>query len=92
MLLRKFYRFDVCRYKSKEYCCRSCPDRPAPCNWSNFDTPGPNPQMLYGALVGGPNQYDEYVDDRADYVQNEVTLDYNAGFQSSIAELVTLYG
>jgi hypothetical protein len=23
----------------------SCPDLPAPCDWSDFDNPGPNPQV-----------------------------------------------
>lgn len=71
--------------------CRSCPDRPAICDWTAFDSPEDNPQTLYGALVGGPDINDLYVDDRADYVKNEVTLDYNAGFQSSIAELCILH-
>lgn len=34
---------------------------------------------------------DQYVDDREDYVQNEVTIDYNAAYQSSIAELCKLH-
>lgn len=34
---------------------------------------------------------DQYIDDREDYVQNEVTIDYNAAYQSSIAELCRLY-
>lgn len=69
----------------------SCPNLPATCDWSAFSAPGPNPQVLNGALVGGPDIYDNYVDDRADYVANEVTLDYNAGFQSALAELCYLY-
>ena len=28
--------------------------------------------MLYGALVGGPGQYDDYKDDCGDYTKNEV--------------------
>lgn len=51
----------------------------------NFDEPGDNPNVLYGALVGGPGENDEWEDDRGDYVRNEVALDYNAGFQSSLA-------
>lgn len=70
---------------------RSCPNLPATCDWGSFSAPGPNPQVLNGALVGGPDRYDNYVDDRADYVANEVTLDYNAGFQSALAELCYLY-
>ena len=34
-----------------------------------------------GALVGGPDNKDEYKDDRNDYEQSEVALDYNACFQ-----------
>ena len=47
-------------------------------------------QILKGALVGGPKSADDnsYVDSRQDYVTNEVTTDYNAGFQSAAAFLV----
>lgn len=44
-------------------------------------------QVLYGALVGGPDEFDNYEDKRNDYVTNEVTCDYNAGFQSAVAAL-----
>jgi hypothetical protein len=40
--------------------------------------------------VGGPDVNDFYVDDRADYVKNEVTTDFNAGFQSAVAGLIKL--
>ena len=36
-----------------------------------------------GALVGGPDNKDEYKDDRNDYEQSEVALDYNACFQGN---------
>ena len=65
----------------------SCPLAPAPCDWTNKDAPGPNPHVLYGALVGGPDKYDKYNDDRGDYIKNEVATDYNAGFQSAVAGL-----
>ena len=39
-----------------------------------------NPHTLTGALVGGPLRDDSYVDARNDYVQNEVAINYNAGF------------
>nr|BBJ26605.1 GH9 cellulase [Xylophaga rikuzenica] len=54
----------------------------------DIDDPGENPHLLKGALVGGPNQDDEYEDVRTDYVQNEVAVDYNAGFQGAMAGLV----
>ena len=40
--------------------------------------------------MGGPDENDNYVDDRSDYVKNEVADDYNAGFQSAVAALVIL--
>ena len=42
-------------------------------------------QVLEGALVGGPGQWDDYDDRRDDYVKNEVANDYNAGFQGALA-------
>lgn len=65
----------------------SCPMRPAPCGWDAFNWPGTNPQLLKGALVSGPDENDHYMDKREEYVYNEVTLDYNAGFQSAVAGL-----
>jgi len=69
----------------------SCPNRPASCSWNDYNSPNPNPQVLHGALVGGPDLQDRYEDRRDDYVANEVTLDYNAGFQSSLAGLCELH-
>ena len=46
---------------------------------------------MYGALVGGPNDQDVYVDNRADWYTNEVSDDYNAGFTSLTAGLLQLY-
>ena len=82
----------------------SCPPRPKVCDWSSFSSPGPNPHVLEGALVGGiiqcmilalislklgpDNAEDKWNDDRADYVTNEVSLDYNAGYSSLIAGVI----
>merc|ERR1712080_552337 len=50
--------------------------------------PNPTATELTGALVGGCRWPDDkYNDARNDYFSNEVTLDYNAGFQSTIAGL-----
>ena len=67
----------------------SCASPPAQCTWDTFgDTSQDNPHQLNGALVGGPsNEWDSYVDDRTNYITNEVTLDYNAGFQGAVAGL-----
>ena len=45
----------------------SCPDRPAKCDWDNYQSQDPNPQVLNGALVGGPNQIDVWWDDRTNF-------------------------
>ena len=70
----------------------SCPNRPAKCDWPNFDSRAANPQILYGALVGGPAGQGEesYRDSRSDYVSNEVALDYNSGFTGALAGLVEM--
>lgn len=66
----------------------SCPDRPDVCDWNAYNSPNDNPQELTGALVGGPDQNDNFNDDRGDYVSNEVATDYNAGFQGAVASLI----
>ena len=74
--------------KQPHHAAASCPDLPEPCGWDQADARGDNPQVLYGAMVGGPDKRDDkYNDKRQDYVENEVTLDYNAAFQSTIAGL-----
>lgn len=37
--------------------------------------------------MSGPDENDNYRDSREEYIYNEVTLDYNAGFQSAVAGL-----
>jgi hypothetical protein len=73
-----------------KYVCSSCPDAPAVCDWNTFNSPNPNYHVLTGALVGGPDVNDNYVDTRNDAVHNEVATDYNAGFQAAVAALVKL--
>ncbi len=48
--------------------------------------------VLYGALVGGPDASDEHKDITADYIYNEVTIDYNAAFVGACAGLYAMYG
>jgi len=73
-----------------KYFCSSCPPAPARCDWSTFHSREPNFHVLYGALVGGPDENDNFGDDRTDFIRNEVALDYNAGYQSAVAALITL--
>ncbi|KAI8767221.1 endoglucanase E-4 [Biomphalaria glabrata] len=68
----------------------SCPNKPATCDWSQFSSTAPNPQTLHGALVGGPDQYDNFHDVRSDYIHNEVADDYNSGFQGALAGILHL--
>ncbi|MDQ1293991.1 MAG: Endoglucanase [Actinomycetota bacterium] len=56
------------------------------------DLTGPNRHVIYGALAGGPDQNDKWVDDRGDYQRNEVAVDYNAGFTAAAARLAGEYG
>merc|ERR1712123_57728 len=69
----------------------SCPNPPAKCDWDNYQSPDPNPQVLNGALVGGPNQNDVWWDDRTSFQTNEVTDDYNAGFQTALAAVIQAF-
>ena len=63
----------------------SCPAAPVHCPWDGVQ---PFPNVLEGALVGGPGSPDDQYNDAVnDYIENEVTLDYNAGFQSVLAGL-----
>ena len=74
--------------KNPHHASSHCPDPPAECGWTEYWSDTKNTHVLYGALVGGPGAADDqYNDDRDDYVTNEVTLDYNAGFQSVLAGL-----
>ncbi|MFC5291115.1 glycoside hydrolase family 9 protein [Actinokineospora guangxiensis] len=58
-----------------------------------MQSPAVNRHVLYGALVGGPStNNDAYVDDRTDYVANEVALDYNAGFTSALVKVYDQFG
>jgi len=73
-----------------------CHHRGASCTPSGCCDPNcwdPNPNVLTGALVGGPGEPNDYYEDRRDdFVANEVALDYNAGFQFAVAGLHATYG
>ncbi|RZC53478.1 hypothetical protein C5167_012317 [Papaver somniferum] len=47
----------------------------------------PNPNILYGAVVGGPNKGDRYTDSRANYKQNEPSTITVAPFVGILARL-----
>ena len=60
----------------------------------SIDYPINNAHILYGAMVGGPSQPNDFAfaDDRSDLLTNEVALDYNAGLSGALARMVMLYG
>nr|XP_039252311.1 uncharacterized protein LOC120329657 [Styela clava] len=65
----------------------SCPPRPENCDWSTYHSPSANHFILYGALVGGPKSDGYFRDERHVFEGSQVGIDYNAGFQSSVAGL-----
>ncbi|MBN2443243.1 MAG: glycoside hydrolase family 9 protein [Spirochaetales bacterium] len=57
-------------------------------SWADSQSvPANHRHILYGALVGGPNQSGGYTDSIGDYQSNEVACDYNAGFVSCLLKL-----
>ncbi len=67
--------------------------RTAHASWKNdLSVPETNRHILYGALVGGPNQDGSYEDDRQNYINNEVACDYNAGFTALLCKMVDANG
>lgn len=62
-------------------------------SWKNstFD-PDQSRHILYGALVGGPEQSGSYVDDRNNYINNEVATDYNAAYTALLCKMISEYG
>ena len=49
------------------------------------EKPAENRHIIWGALVNGPKADGTHVDDRADFGQNEVTIDYNASLVAALA-------
>ncbi|KAI4368020.1 hypothetical protein MLD38_016633 [Melastoma candidum] len=45
----------------------------------------PNPNILVGAIVGGPDNKDGFADDRNNYQQSEPTTYINAAFVGAVA-------
>ncbi|WP_028520496.1 glycoside hydrolase family 9 protein [Ruminococcus flavefaciens] len=58
----------------------------------SMEDPTVQVHTLWGALVGGPDLKDFHNDITKDYIYNEVTDDYNAGFCGDLAGLYHFYG
>lgn len=62
------------------------PDR-IPCNdgFRYLNSGSPNPNVLVGAIVGGPDSRDNFADDRNNYQQSEPATYINAPFVGAVA-------
>jgi endoglucanase len=69
------------------------PHHRAASGWTQLETDGePEKHILYGGLVGGPDQNDNYTDNIEDYQHTEVAIDYNSGFVGALAGMTKYYG
>jgi hypothetical protein len=59
---------------------------------NSMTDPATHRHILWGALVGGPAIDDTHHDATTDYVSNEVSVDYNAGFVGALAGIYHFYG
>ena len=66
----------------------SCNGPTGPCGYDDFNLPSPNPNLLAGALVGGPDRTDAYQDVRSNYMANEPALDYSGAFLTPLAYMI----
>lgn len=52
----------------------------------------PNPNILVGAIVGGPDQFDNYKDERDNYLQAEPSTYINAPLVGTLLHLAATTG
>ena len=67
----------------------SCPSSLTTCDASitdsaEYQSTAANPNVLYGALVAGPDGSDRYADERTN-PDNSVSIDYNGGLSAALA-------
>ncbi|KAG4906844.1 hypothetical protein AAZX31_20G054000 [Glycine max] len=60
--------------------------------WKWRDTPNPNPNTITGAMVGGPDRFDQFRDSRKNYNFTEPTLAGNAGLVAALISLTSTTG
>lgn len=60
--------------------------------FSLIDSQSPNPNVLIGAIVGGPDKNDGFPDKRTDYEQSEPSTYMNAPLVGSLAYLAHSFG
>ena len=62
-------------------------------SWLNdMSKPTETRNLLIGALVGGPDENDNWKDDRTDWVRNEVATGYNATLVGALAKMYAEFG
>ncbi|KAK6941025.1 Glycoside hydrolase family 9 [Dillenia turbinata] len=57
-----------------------------------MNSQSPNPNILVGAVVGGPNKLDQFPDQRSDYEQSEPSTYINAPLVGALAYLAHSFG
>eukprot|EP01018_Ginkgo_biloba_P039442 Gb_32668 [translate_table: standard] len=57
-----------------------------------FHSNEPNPNILVGAVVGGPDNKDQFGDDRSEYAQSEPSTYINAPLVGALAGLLHMHG
>ncbi|KAK4406988.1 Endoglucanase 17 [Sesamum angolense] len=60
--------------------------------FSIMDSQSPNPNILTGAVVGGPDQIDRFPDERSDYEQSEPATYINAPLVGALTYLAHSFG
>ena len=59
---------------------------------NNMSDPTETRNLLVGALVGGPDERDNWEDDRTDWIRNEVAIGYNATLVGALAKMYAEFG
>jgi hypothetical protein len=60
--------------------------------YAGGENSNPAKHLLTGALVGGPDMTDKYIDDVNQFQYTEVAIDYNAGFVGALAAVTKYFG
>lgn len=60
--------------------------------FSVMNSQSPNPNILMGAVVGGPDLHDGFPDERSDYEQSEPATYINAPLVGALAYLAHSFG
>ncbi|KAK3004675.1 hypothetical protein RJ639_018701 [Escallonia herrerae] len=60
--------------------------------FSIMKSSSPNPNILVGAVIGGPDQHDRFPDQRSDYYQSEPATYINAPLVGALAYLAHSFG